>query len=339
VTKSKAIAPEKKIVKSQLNEATEKLKLEAQRRLLRSKRFGVKLDEKEMKEIRAARFGIAPTTAAAADGKTKKAENNKENGKTSSKPSTQDILKKRAERFGLPVVEEKKQVVVDEKKTKSKKGNKKTVEPEAKTKKKIPIASNNNAKGKAGKITKKIMNAATPSINSKKKTTTSQTTTRADLLKQKTMKKMLEKADIVKDKKTIIHQRKANTINKNNSSVSAKQGDRVVTFETNSAPVTANKKRTAETNNNNNKNPKTPPKIVIQHLPTGKVVFVDGVPVKMKDKNNNNSATRKRERGFEKVRQQPQLAVSTNSSETILLITDLLVNRKLILTREDADKI
>ncbi|KAI9467969.1 MAG: hypothetical protein EXX96DRAFT_585551 [Benjaminiella poitrasii] len=78
----------------------EKLRLEAERRLERSKRFGVKLDEDEMRKIRAARFGISlpdkkgnPTTTD---------EKKKSKIPVAVKESNnQDKLKKRAERFGI----------------------------------------------------------------------------------------------------------------------------------------------------------------------------------------------------------------------------------------------
>ncbi|KAG2201027.1 hypothetical protein INT47_006571, partial [Mucor saturninus] len=76
-------------------EQIEKARLEAERKLERSKRFGIKLDEKDMKEIRAARFGIIATTNT-------EGEKKKEKGKTTKETAAQDILKKRAERFGIP---------------------------------------------------------------------------------------------------------------------------------------------------------------------------------------------------------------------------------------------
>ncbi|KAI7899676.1 uncharacterized protein BX663DRAFT_554632 [Cokeromyces recurvatus] len=75
---------------------TEKLRLEAERRLERSKRFGVKLTEDEMRKIRAARFGMS------LDDK-----NNNKKEKVSTK--NEDKLKKRAERFGVSKEENKQQ--------------------------------------------------------------------------------------------------------------------------------------------------------------------------------------------------------------------------------------
>lgn len=92
-------------------EQIEKAKLEAERKLERSKRFGIKLDEKDMKEIRAARFGtigLGSITATTSTTTTK--EDKKKGGKQTTtataaaekKDAAQDILKKRAERFGIP---------------------------------------------------------------------------------------------------------------------------------------------------------------------------------------------------------------------------------------------
>ncbi|KAI8078931.1 uncharacterized protein B0P05DRAFT_587169 [Gilbertella persicaria] len=87
-------AEKDKKIQIKVDPNAERLKKEAERRLERSKRFGLKLDEKEMKEIRAARFGLM------------KAEKEKEKEK---KPATvEEVLKKRAERFGLPLEEKKK---------------------------------------------------------------------------------------------------------------------------------------------------------------------------------------------------------------------------------------
>ncbi|KAI7895906.1 uncharacterized protein EV154DRAFT_598859 [Mucor mucedo] len=90
-------------------EQIEKARLEAERKLERSKRFGIKLDEKDMKEIRAARFGIIATTTNM-EGEKKK---EKEGKQPTKETAAQDILKKRAERFGIP---EKKIVPTNHKK-------------------------------------------------------------------------------------------------------------------------------------------------------------------------------------------------------------------------------
>ncbi|KAG0166496.1 hypothetical protein DFQ28_007529 [Apophysomyces sp. BC1034] len=66
---------------------------EVEKKVERAKRFGVQLDEKAKKELRAQRFG-APA----------------QNGKAKAKPATTgldpEVLKKRAERFGMPLNKE-----------------------------------------------------------------------------------------------------------------------------------------------------------------------------------------------------------------------------------------
>ncbi|KAL0082586.1 hypothetical protein J3Q64DRAFT_1164332 [Phycomyces blakesleeanus] len=90
-----------------LSEVEKKILAEAEKKAERAKRFGVQLDEKAKKELRAARFGIpvaVAKTAASPSKSTPKVQTPKvQTGKTvAPKGIDPETLKKRAERFGLP---------------------------------------------------------------------------------------------------------------------------------------------------------------------------------------------------------------------------------------------
>ncbi|KAI8380809.1 hypothetical protein BD560DRAFT_487438 [Blakeslea trispora] len=212
--------------KAKLDEVAEKLRLEAERRLERSKRFGVKLDEKEMKQIRAARFGLLA----------KEEEEQKKNKKNKKPDSPEDILKKRAERFGLPLEKEAKK----EPKNDIKKENKNVVKQEDKKKeiKKNSVDQKKKIIQKKALNLKKIQKGRINKPSAPSTTTAAignkVTATKAKVLntKQQNVNKLAE-GTIRQTKKNIINQRKANipnTINKNNNG-------RTITIQTKSNPV------------------------------------------------------------------------------------------------------
>ncbi|KAI8645003.1 hypothetical protein BD408DRAFT_412482 [Parasitella parasitica] len=267
-----------------LDDKAEKLRLEAERRLERSKRFGVKLDEKEMKEIRAARFGIATTTAnadskttpTAAKNSNKSKEttgNNKENGKKKKRVSTdaqKDMLKKRAERFGLP---EKK---MEEKEKQGKKTN-----SNAKNNSKKAVVSTVKApalkKIQKGRITK----ANPPATATKNKKNITVNVTKYNVLskKQKNVNMLNKGGIILQNKKNIINQRKVNMVNKD--APKANNG-RVITIApkiTKSTPTTTLKRKRDESN------------ATASHI--GRTVTVNS-STKANQRNSNNNATGKR---------------------------------------------
>lgn len=181
----------------------ERIRLEAERKLERSKRFGIKLDEKEMKEIRAARFGIVNKPAEetpAAKKESKKVNENK-------KESAQTILKKRAERFGIP---EKKVVPAKEKK----KAGKATPAQQTPAKGKTPAAKkasqNNITKVKGGRVQKPV-----PASTVKKVNLNNVTKNNVLNKKQNNVNKKLSETAIAQKKKNIVNNRKENIKNNN----------------------------------------------------------------------------------------------------------------------------
>ncbi|CAO0792265.1 unnamed protein product [Mucor circinelloides] len=305
-----------------LDDEAEKLRLEAERRLERSKRFGVKLDEKEMKEIRAARFGIqpatetAPTTAntkaskantpAIPKAKEKHANNKKDDGSKKKTPADpqQEILKKRAERFGLP---EKK---VEETKTPAKKANNKN-------KKKASVATPKESpvkKVQNGRITK--VKPATPvaaNKNSNKKNITVNVTKNNVLnKKQKNVNKLNKEGIITQNKKNIINQRKVNIANNNNNNNNNNSdaapivnNGRVITIapksNTKTAPPTNTLKRKRNESNaapaNNGRSVVINPnqrKVTIAPAPPAATAPAPKPTQNGRSRNSNNSATRKR---------------------------------------------
>ncbi|KAI8333640.1 hypothetical protein BC941DRAFT_434052 [Chlamydoabsidia padenii] len=88
---------------------------DAERKLERAKRFGVQVNEKTKQELRAARFGIQKASGEASPGQKKV---------VAAKGIDPEVLKKRAERFGLP-----------DKKTQSTKSTTTALSPEEEEKK------------------------------------------------------------------------------------------------------------------------------------------------------------------------------------------------------------
>ncbi|KAI9266129.1 hypothetical protein EDC94DRAFT_634001 [Helicostylum pulchrum] len=103
VEKKEEKTEEKKVEKPKLPVIPTKVTDDAERALERAKRFGIQLNETAKKDIRAQRFGIpvssTPTTP------TTPTSTNKKDAKASPKPVVKgidpEVLKKRAERFGL----------------------------------------------------------------------------------------------------------------------------------------------------------------------------------------------------------------------------------------------
>lgn len=183
----------------------ERIRLEAERKLERSKRFGIKLDEKEMKEIRAARFGIVSKPAEetpAAKKESKKVNENKNE-------SAQTILKKRAERFGIP---EKKVVPAKEKKKAAKATPVQQTPAKGKTLATTTKKANQNniTKVKGGRVQKPV-----PASTVKKVNLNNVTKNNVLNKKQNNVNKKLTEAAIAQKKKNIVNHRKENIKNNN----------------------------------------------------------------------------------------------------------------------------
>lgn len=184
-------------------EEIEKARLEAERKLERSKRFGIKMDEKDMKEIRAARFGITPVE------KKDEVKQVKPAAAAGKKETAQDILKKRAERFGIP---EKKIVPVKKTPVKSQVNNKTNTA-------KLNTATKNQVKqGRVQKMAPKTV------LISKK--TVIKTAIKSNILNknQGNATSRLRGPTVTQNKRAIINHRKVNVTNNN------KLQDRVVTI-------------------------------------------------------------------------------------------------------------
>lgn len=210
-------------------EQIEKLRLEAERKLERSKRFGTKLDEKDMKEIRAARFGISPVVE---DKKKQVVKNVKktEPAAADKKTTAQDILKKRAERFGIPekrIVPVKNTVAVKKTPTKAD-VIKKTNNTRLNTRTTATVTKNQVKQGRVQKMAPKtILN----NNNNKKAVTMAVTKNNVLNKKQSNVTTRLSGTTITQNKRNIINNRKVNIVNN-------KQQDRVITIASpKAAPV------------------------------------------------------------------------------------------------------
>ncbi|OAD07895.1 hypothetical protein MUCCIDRAFT_77167 [Mucor lusitanicus CBS 277.49] len=283
-----------------------------------SKRFGVKLDEKEMKEIRAARFGIQPAAIAtpattAANAKAPKATtpatsksketNGKDDGskKKASVDPQQELLKKRAERFGMS--ENK----VEEKEPPTKRANNK------RKKKAGTVTAGKESPVKAvlnGRITKP--KPTTPIAVSKNTKNITVNVTKNNVLnkKQKNVNMLNKEGIISQNKKNIINQRKVNmaNINTNNAAPILNNG-RVITIAPKNSKITAAPLNTLKRKRNEINpapvsnarsvviNPDLQPnqrKVTIASAPPVAAVVAPKSTQSGRSRNSNNSATRRR---------------------------------------------
>ncbi|KAK4513935.1 Insulin-like growth factor 2 mRNA-binding protein 1 [Mucor velutinosus] len=307
-----------------LDDKAEKLRLEAERRLERSKRFGVKLDEKEMKEIRAARFGIQPATnatpATATSTKASKLTTQatpksketsiKDDGNKKKAPvdRQQELLKKRAERFGMSKNKE------EEKETPAKRANNKRRKKatSATSAKESPVKTVQNGRVTKPKLTTPIVVSKN---NSNNKNITVNVTKNTVLNKKQKNVNMLNKEGIIsQNKKNIINQRKVNMANINNTNSKTApivNNGRVITIapkNTNTALAPApsntlkrkrNESQTAPVSNGRSVviNPDLHPnqrKVTIAPAPPVAAVITPKATQNGRSRNSNNSATRKR---------------------------------------------